>query len=1767
MFVPRMAKAQKSVVEASAEKPSWCPRKPGHENQRNGDSFRSIQPKPDRRISFDLTRIPAFSRSSASRDQPWASTPKSFPALQPMLRVGPKDDAYEREADQVADAFAADALSSDRKAGLASTFPAPSLAGAPTAVRLQRKCQDGEECGECQECKQKASLQRKPLGEAPGSFAPPSVQEVLRSPGAPLAESVRQLFEPSFARDFSQVRVHDDARAARSASAVQARAYTVGRDLVFGASQYAPDNPAGRRLIAHELTHVMQQSVAGRENVLQRDPIADKAAEAQQKPDPASTKCWLSNSEIYDGAWSELFPARQGPGGGLFDVVVVGRTENQATSDGILHRIIDGFVKDAYAAAAPDKQADAIHFLNAEKRTPDMGQMQPGCAYSFWIDPVVMNHLRDITGIEIRTKQATAKEKDKEERAARQRARVEAGKQAEQREKAAGLPPPPGSDNTQPGNPAGSPKRASGSEYEGPGKSGANVPALPATLKGPELQPTHGTGTYTMDLDYSSTGSDLLSQVTARMNFVTYHWERFDITDLVLKGLYGKNAKALKQQAISKNAEVGPLAATGRRAEYAYEDLKQESENSASDLLHPTQSATTGSASEVASKAIANYENLTLLPASAIVAAGGWALGALADLLGGTFEEREIPWPDKPGYYMVRCIAQPDSSGDSHRAASVAVKTVELRSLEKLAKNALLLPQAELEEKRAALEIAKKKTPPDPKEIERLTRELGELEVKTNGPATSVIEQKIKADEKEKEGATDYRKTQLEKEIEVLNDQLHHAQEGAKGLGNIFRPQATLVSKVTGETYPLLLQMGTVEPTNQKFAYSLSDVTSRDGKQYHGEGETPAVAAWNAVRDFASHNDYGLGVIGIAMPEGAAFQFPANNIASEPRDVAITKKRINDLVSVLIILGLIVPGLGEVALVLGAALAAEHLIERWQNDTLRFDESTVGDIIGVLSAVFAGASIIGKLTVVRTSESFLLKSLVAAGKAAEVGNKVLNYGGMMWGSLKDLNDIMADNQAEIEGRITHAEARRNRAMKIASAVQTGALVFGSLKGELVGPGEHELAPPEDRTAPPEKQAAPSGENATPGHENTPGKPDQPAEHQDPASHPDRAAAKDRQAETHDPNDPIARSGAALESVDPQSDKDLPRAATFDGLHKLTVLEDGRIIRCSVSCGELRKQYQEFLDSAMKDPERMKQAQDLDARLKMAEEGAKSKSRADRDQAARDAAKLEPELRSLGAKDLAAELGANVKDIQKLSANYSPDEIRIVKETLGKRFDSFAKKTVVQEQMSRLLAVSDSDINVRNAGLTILKEGYGELSDHSLAAALEDLAKLQSQVPGYVTPEFLGGYEEALAKGDTARARSLLKTTEPSMREAHTANSKAALRKELAPLEARLDVQERNRQKVRTEETAAEAEIKGAAEAQRRAVAKMDAARTPEAREQAHQEAIAARDRLKAARDKLAELPSSSEAEKQVSRTKQAIDDVRQRLDPASRAPLPCFSADTMIWTSLGSRRIDKIQAGDVVLAFDFGEQRIVERHVLRVNRNQTDHFFNIRAGGASVRATGRHRFWIEGRNEWLPASELQPAMPLHLLEESVALVETAVLEEGSGPMDSYNLSIDRNPNFLVGPGLLVHNQGGFDTKLGGDITIYRGTNRKVDPDTVYVGKTIDVSAGGSSRGIEARQAEHRAWARKQLQNRANLSPENIKFYEFMSEVTLEELVTGLSSKEQGQFLEQRNMEIEEGLGKNVINRVEVINSAARLTRIEKAIKDDPAIINSPFCKK
>lgn len=242
------------------------------------------QNQPQQQASFNIIRsgtaapptsqqarlIPHAQPAIANQDFSRISVHSKSPTVvQTKLTVGSPTDIYEQEADRVAEQV------------LHASEP-----------QLQRACTAG---GCLKQLDQEdESLQTKGVdaSDSGQTQVPPIVHEVLASPGQPLDPAARGFMEPRFGHDFSRVRVHTDSQAARSATALHAQAYTVGRDVVFAEGQFASATSAGRRLLAHELAHVVQQqSLSGfpptRVNGLAAAPAPAGMLQRQQQPAPA----------------------------------------------------------------------------------------------------------------------------------------------------------------------------------------------------------------------------------------------------------------------------------------------------------------------------------------------------------------------------------------------------------------------------------------------------------------------------------------------------------------------------------------------------------------------------------------------------------------------------------------------------------------------------------------------------------------------------------------------------------------------------------------------------------------------------------------------------------------------------------------------------------------------------------------------------------------------------------------------------------------------------------------------------------------------------------------------------------------------------------------------------------------------------------------------------------------------------------------------------------------------------------------------------------------------------------------------------------------------------------------------------------------------------------------------------------------------------------------------------------------------------------------
>jgi len=192
---------------------------------------------------------------------------ESPPSLQAKLTVNAPGNAYEQEADRIAERV--------------TSLPEQRLQRSCTCSGRGSKCENEPATPEGIQTKQ---VQANDAEE----IASPIVNEALRSQGQPLDQTTREFMELRFGHDFNRVRVHTNALAAQSAAALNAHAYTVGNDIVFSLRRFGSNSNEGRRLLAHELTHVVQQSTGHTPRTAARQPAATGSEDNQKTATPPS---------------------------------------------------------------------------------------------------------------------------------------------------------------------------------------------------------------------------------------------------------------------------------------------------------------------------------------------------------------------------------------------------------------------------------------------------------------------------------------------------------------------------------------------------------------------------------------------------------------------------------------------------------------------------------------------------------------------------------------------------------------------------------------------------------------------------------------------------------------------------------------------------------------------------------------------------------------------------------------------------------------------------------------------------------------------------------------------------------------------------------------------------------------------------------------------------------------------------------------------------------------------------------------------------------------------------------------------------------------------------------------------------------------------------------------------------------------------------------------------------------------------------------------
>lgn len=206
-----------------------------------------------------------------------------------QLTLSQPGDAHEREAESVADKVMRMATPAR---GLSANSSVSNTMCASAIHRRCAACDEAQEQAIARDAKAAAietQVDRHEASAVTPQVTPSVAADIraLQGKGSPLPPSTRAFFEARFEADFREVRVHTDTHAARTSSAINAKAFTVGRDIAFGNGQFSPNSYQGRHLLAHELTHVVQQTGQGPARAIQRAPDAQGPAAPETPLDPA----------------------------------------------------------------------------------------------------------------------------------------------------------------------------------------------------------------------------------------------------------------------------------------------------------------------------------------------------------------------------------------------------------------------------------------------------------------------------------------------------------------------------------------------------------------------------------------------------------------------------------------------------------------------------------------------------------------------------------------------------------------------------------------------------------------------------------------------------------------------------------------------------------------------------------------------------------------------------------------------------------------------------------------------------------------------------------------------------------------------------------------------------------------------------------------------------------------------------------------------------------------------------------------------------------------------------------------------------------------------------------------------------------------------------------------------------------------------------------------------------------------------------------------
>lgn len=913
--------------------------------------------------------------------------------------------------------------------------------------------------------------------------------------------------------DLGHVRLHTDPGAARLADETGARAFTIGSHIFFGDGEYRPDTAGGADLLHHELAHVAEAE-AGPARLYREvkvelgEPTIDGGdATGATKPEDLpwerlqvettgmddgvkvlSAFAGTGTSWVYIGLHPQFVKVYDSKGNalgarvpmkagvkvtfypGVYDVAADGSlTAVQVRGDDLEH------LRHETDAEGKERSVIGSRELTPEEQKKALDEMQ-----------------KDDAGAN--TKAATPKQ-TKVENVTILDLLTDPDKVRSMVAMVPGARPiyfvPKYVTGGSGGKGNGTVPSVFSSPIEGRGDGQPpNAPPWPITLEGPKLVPSDSRPSFTAKVEWSANGNySLTSQVISQVGSdIHYRWELFDITQYAKAQLtkdpaHAKaDATAAPEKSLDERidefthakagsgTDVTGMGGANREFEREFEDWWKDTER-ATKRLGRSDGMT---AAERLDSDMANLTTIELAPVSLLITALGASLRWAAELFSGPTDQQEVEVKNK-GIFLIRAIATPAIGEDLKgqpvvRPPSVAGHVIEVSDMTTALNEALDEPGAQLAELQAQIDIARKEGKQG--KVDYLESLMAKAKLNLTGSPLDVLaaRRKEKNDDLERFGKdypslSDYSR---QNEVGTLDRMiaLYGTYEGRRTAGApselapAVRMNAALISEVTGQQYPLLLAAGPMPREGDNYHWLINDVTNLDGAdEYEGVGATPSQALQRALDKFGGKASYGRGSIAVRTAGlGLEKEAPATlHAESQPVDWAVAQKRIDDLVTVLAALGLIVASGGTAAALIGAAAAAARIVQRWQAGKLSLDGSTISDVLGMLGGLGAAGQLVAGLQVAKLGRAFTIleeagateAKLAEAAKAiegaeslvkgAEVANKIIGGAGVIWGDVAFIDQMMSISAQEESGSMTHAEARRARAGAISSAVQNNGL--------------------------------------------------------------------------------------------------------------------------------------------------------------------------------------------------------------------------------------------------------------------------------------------------------------------------------------------------------------------------------------------------------------------------------------------------------------------------------------------------------------------------------------------------------------------------------------------------------------------------------------------------------------------------------------------------------------------------------------------------------